>query len=222
MNITASVIEIYIDAEPMAKMRAWTRYADEEVSGLGLVEPIYRSGNIVGFEVVEVFILRQECNSATTELDPDAIAELMIRLEREGRSDQLRLWWHSHANAGVFWSPTDKENIRRLNADDFIVSIVVNKAWDIKARVDFFSPIVVTLDDLAVHILLPDRDLQDTCRAQIDDLVKERKMVPLIMGLNPQGPRRVHRLGHLDRRYLEDPFAYWDEYQDDCPYLLED
>lgn len=218
MNITAPVIEIYIDPEAMAKMRAWTRYATEEVSGLGLVEPIWGEGNIVGFEVVEVFILKQECSSATTELDPEAIAELMIQLEQEGRSDQLRVWWHSHADSGVFWSPTDRENIRRLNADDYIVSIVVNKAWDIRARVDFFSPVAVTLDELPVHILLGDQQLQDTCRSQVEKLVRSRPMMSLVM--DPRG--RKNGRGNHYQRLMEDPFAYWDGHQDDWPYLVED
>ena len=225
MKINARPPDVYVDAEAMAKIRAWTYHAKGEVSGLGLVETNIEDGRLVSVEVVDVFILKQECSGSSTELDQGEIARLMCELERQGKSDQLKLWWHSHADLGVFWSQTDDQNIERLRTGDFLLSLVVNKAWDVCARLDWFSPVEVTLDDLPVHILLPETaDLNERCRAEVEQLVSEAPIVKPIQGRFWQGYRHTRRHDHVPAvdEMFEDPFAWWDGHEPGTPFLLEE
>ncbi len=86
---------------------------------------------------------RWQAEEAEEEFDEDAFEvdeeEIEYRLENEGRCGRLKGWWHSHANAGVFWSPTDVSNIERLEPDGYLISIVTNKKGDKKCRVDLFD-----------------------------------------------------------------------------------
>ncbi len=59
----------------------------------------------------------------------------------------------------VFWSPVDERNISGLCRRDFMLSLVVNKAWDTLVRVDWFSPVRVTLDEIPLQVLLPDYEV---------------------------------------------------------------
>ena len=225
MKINARPPDVYVDAEAMAKIRAWTYHAKGEVSGLGLVETNIEDGRLVSVEVVDVFILKQECSGSSTELDQGEIARLMCELEKEGKADQLKLWWHSHADLQVFWSQTDDQNIERLKTGDFLLSLVVNKAWDICARLDWFSPVEVTLDDLPVHILLPETaDLYDRCRAEVEQLVTEVHVMKTVKAPFWQGFRHSRREDHVRAvdDVFEDPFAWWDGQEPGTPFLLEE
>jgi hypothetical protein len=216
MKMSAWAPEVYIDPVAMAEIRSWAYEAEGEVSGLGLVEVSAEEGRIVSLEITEVFLLAQECTKTSTELDPDAVARLLVDLEREGRSSELRLWWHSHADMGVFWSPTDERNITGLCPQDFMLSLVVNKAWETLVRVDWFAPARVTLDDLPLRILLPDADVADRCRRQVAELV--RAPVPprvVVRRWSPPAPRRP------DQELFEDSFGFWD-HTDRAPFLVEE
>ena len=226
MKINARAPDVYVDAEAMAKIRAWTYHAEGEVSGLGLVETNIEDGRLVSVEVVDVFILKQECSGASTELDQQDIARLLCELEREGKADQLKLWWHSHADLQVFWSNTDDQNIERLRTADYVLSIVTNRSWDLLARIDWFSPVEVTLDDLPVHILLQEADgLHDRCREDVEKLVSEVHIVKAVKGSFWQGYRHTRRHDQAPAvdDVLADPFGYWEDWQDhQTPFLLED
>ena len=225
MKINARQPDVYIDAEALAKIRAWTHHAEGEVSGLGLVDTNIEDGRLVSVEVSEVFILKQQCSGSSTELDQQDIARLMCELEKDHKADQLKLWWHSHADLQTFWSTTDDNNIERLRTGDFLLSIVVNKAWDICARLDWFAPVEVTLDDLPVHILLPETDgLHEQCRDDVEKLVTEVQVIKPMNGKFWGGYRHTRRDDQIRAvdEVFEDPFAWWDGYEPSTPFLLED
>jgi hypothetical protein len=226
MKISATPPDLYIDAEAMAKLRAWTRFASGEVSGLGLVEPAYEDGLLVSLEVTEVFIVKQECTSASTELDQEAVGHLLFELEQAGKADQLKLWWHSHGTLDVFWSTTDDANIERLTTSDFLLSIVVNKHWDVRTRLDWFSPVELTMDELPLHILVPDHHLNEQCQVEVEELVTD-----VVLVNHKRVWRRPGEETPLwpDRSYLRpvddliaDPFAFWDGQEPETPFLLEE
>ena len=230
MKIDGIPPDVYIDAQAMAKLRAWTHHAEGEVSGLGLIDVTREGECISSLEVTDVFILKQECTSVSTELDPGAIGELLVDLSQKGKEHELRVWWHSHADMGVFWSSTDDTNIQRLATEDFLVSIVLNKAWETRVRVDWFAPARVTFDDLPLHVLLPDDAVHSRCQKDIETLVT----TPPPVVKHTMGAYRSHldqvvdgvRRPSLDHVFA-DPFGYWDEWpgphsipflrEDDCP-----
>jgi len=128
--------------------RAMWRFVDlaapDEVSGLGLVE---RVGDF-GLHVEEIFLLDQVSSAATTELDATDIANLqgdLIGQNRVDDADRILLWWHSHGNMESFWSGTDVSTIEQLQAEPYLLSVVVNKKREYMARVDMWEPLRVTI-----------------------------------------------------------------------------
>ena len=228
MKINARPPDVYIDAEAMAKIRAWTHHAPGEVSGLGLVETTISEGRLESVEITEAFILKQECSGSSTELDQQDIARLLCELEQQGKADQLKFWWHSHGSLPTFWSQTDDENIERLRTGDFLLSIVVNRSWDSLARIDWYSPLQVTLDQLPLNILLPEsRGLHARCHKDVEELVAEVKLVTPIKGRfwrNHRHTQQEDQIPGVDD-VTADPFGYWDEWngmEPPTPFLLED
>jgi hypothetical protein len=135
----------------------------------------FRKGHAVKIKILKL-------GSATREADLPAGKGIDPRT--------LRLWLHSHAEMGTFWSTTDAETIAGLCNDGFVLSIVTNKKGAMLARVDLFEPIRHTIDKVAVEPLFPNFNLRDACKAEID--AKVEKAAPLVQVTGPgrgDGPR---------------------------------
>lgn len=148
---------VYIPFGVLQKLHFYIHSVDTEISGLGLVR---QDG--VDFVIEEIFLLKQKSNPSNTIINRDAIAELMISLGPN--LSLLRLWWHSHGDGAVFWSPTDRRQIKDFGSG-WIVSIVGNTRNEFLARIDTFDP------RLTIH--MPIRFFSDYSAAQKEELARE-------------------------------------------------
>lgn len=121
-------------------------------------------------------ILKQTVTSGTTTLDKDALADYyseqaeLFKKEGKNPTDLHFVWWHSHANMGVFWSSTDDRAINEFGGGKWSLSIVVNVKGEYKARVQFFDPIEHELD-VAINFPEHIRDIPEALRAEVSELV---------------------------------------------------
>ena len=176
------MLKVLIDLPLLERIKFYVDLARGEVSCLGTVE---RDGdNLV---VTDLFLPKQTCSGASTEMDPADVAKLLVDLETQGIDPKtLRLWLHSHADMNCFWSGTDAETIRGLCNDGFLLSIVTNKKGAMLARVDVFEPIPFTIDKVPVEPLLPDFGLRDQCQAEIEAKV-QRAVLPAMRVASQSG-----------------------------------
>ena len=178
MKFTTDIKRVYMDPVAHEKLWAWTRLAKGEVSMLGLVDEVDGQPYIT-----DMFLVKQTCTPASTDMDQDAVARLMVELAADSKSDQLRAWVHSHGTMNVFWSNQDDATIEDLAGDPYLVSVVVDKSGLVKARVDLFKPVRVTLDDVPVEVLVPDMGLESQCAKEFKDKVKEEPLAtPMSFG----------------------------------------
>ena len=173
MKFQTSIQNIWIDPVPHEKLSAWTRMAKGEVSALGLIEDAQ-----TGPVITDVFLVKQTCTGASTDMDQADIATLMFDLAAAGQEARLRAWIHSHANMDVFWSKTDDDTIEGMQADPYFVSLVVNKRGDVRGRIDLFRPLRVIIDDVPVKVRMPDLGLEAECRAEFNAKVDEAPLFP--------------------------------------------
>lgn len=148
---------VYISFGVLQKLHFYIHSVDTEISGLGLVRQVGRD-----FLVEDIFLLRQKSNLSKTILDKDAIAELMMSLGPN--ISFLRVWWHSHGDGEVFWSPTDNGQIRDFGSG-WIISIVGNTRNQFLARIDTFDP------RLTIH--MPVMFLNDLTEDEMEVLRRE-------------------------------------------------
>ena len=178
MKLTTDIRTVYMNPAAHEKLWAWTRLAKGEVSMLGLVKEIEEQPCIAN-----LFLVKQTCSPASTDMDQEAVAKLMMELAAKDQSDQLRAWVHSHGTLDVFWSTQDDSTIEDLAGEPYLVSIVVNKSGLVKARVDLFKPVRVTIDDVPVEVLVPDMGLESECEQEFKDKVKEETLMgPMSFG----------------------------------------
>ena len=143
--------KVMLSAEAEQQLRVWTRAAQGEFSCFGVTEWSEDSGVIA---VKRFFLPKQECGAAHTAPDKEAMGGLMTDLVKAGLNvADLRCWAHSHADMGTFWSEEDNATINQLDNDDWMLSLVVNKAGVYRARLDLYRPFRMTLDKLEVGFL---------------------------------------------------------------------
>ncbi len=151
-------IKIQVDAIAMQKFWQWVDLAKGEVSALGLVDEIRddQTGMVTALRVTDMLLVKQNCTSDETTMDPAAIAQLIIDLEKAGiDSRKLRCWIHSHGQMSVFWSSTDDECITGLANGEWLVSLVVNKKRDSMCRLDQYHPCHLFVTDVAWEVYSP-------------------------------------------------------------------
>ncbi|MBM4355533.1 MAG: hypothetical protein FJ109_17380 [Deltaproteobacteria bacterium] len=222
MKLSAEQIRLYLLPEVEERIRHYTRLAAGEVSGLGTVEEF--DG---GFLVTDLYLPKQACTPAGTELDQEAVATLMLELDNSGKDPGgLRFWWHSHADMNTFWSKTDEQCIENLANGDYVLSLVTNKRGSMLARLDIFRPVRVTLDDIPVGVRTRDLGLLESCRKELLERVNDSPIPFWAPGSHPMAPRRevflteptsdlgpVPDIDELDEQYLAGELA-WEEYMD--------
>lgn len=128
-------------------------YVDEstgEVSGFGTLS--YKDGL---FQVEKVVLCEQKNRATETEMDAADIAKAMYLLKDEPH--EMKWWWHSHVNMGVFWSGTDKTAMKELAEHGWFLSTVFNKKREMKTCLTFnqgqFG--LFDMDDLETDVVHP-------------------------------------------------------------------
>lgn len=164
---------IYVAPKVLDKLDAYIAACHVELSGLGTAKQIGKD-----FLVDDILLLPQECSSASTVLDDEAVAKLIVAAMNEGHDPaKLRVWWHSHCDFGTFWSGTDDATINVLGGGDWLISIVGNKAQHYLARLDLYQPMRLTLDrlEMVVH-----RSVNHRLYESLEEEVKQKvRIVPL-------------------------------------------
>jgi len=179
MKYQCAIDQVWIDLAAHEKLWAWTKMAKGEISMLGLVDDPPE-----GPAITDLFLMKQTCTSASTNMDQAEVGRLLFDLGSAGLEGQLRAWVHSHGTMDVFWSATDDECIEGLGGEPYIVSVVVNRKGDVRARVDVFKPVRFVIDDVPVKLRVPDMGLEDECRREFMAKVNEAPATPAAFSLS--------------------------------------
>ena len=164
-------MEIRFTQEVFEKIEMLVKNCPIEIMGLGKVE-ITPYGNV---RVTDVAVIEQEATSAHTEFDKDKLMEFFSDRIKEGDSAEWKLWWHSHATMGCFWSGTDTGNIANLGETaDWAASVVFNHKMECLGRVDQFQPLPMKDENITIiKETETNVELLEWAKKEIADKVKE-------------------------------------------------
>lgn len=210
---------VVLGQRAVGKLFGYAYATDIEVSCLGLVE---REGN--RFMVTDLFLLTQEGTGCHTNLDQNAIGQLVEQLISQGRKEdtgKIRCWCHSHPGGmGCFWSQTDQATCRLL-VTDWLVSIVVSGGFRLRCRVDVTGPVPFTIDHVAVCLDgLPDEALVEECKREVQEKVKVAPQrldlgFPLMPPAQPEAPGKEPEVEQVD--YCDLCGEWHGPKEKDCP-----
>ena len=148
LSLTCNTMKLIIPKEVEERIHGYVMSVESEIAGMGKVRI---EGDTMIVE--EVMIYEQEVTGATADLSPKAMAKWQSDLVRAGGSPKMwRLWWHSHANMAAFFSGTDTGTMDAQTESDWVMSLVVNKRRERKARLDLYRPFRMFLADVEIEI----------------------------------------------------------------------
>ncbi len=198
---------VKITIDPIEQEKIWW-YVDKcpkEISGLGKV--IKRDDG--SLHISKIYLLKQECTSSDTELDDEAVADLLYETRNEPGA--LLFWWHSHVDMQVFWSNTDYEAIEKIGSSGMVISTVYNKRREMRTSLyiaaNELSP-TVFLDelDLEVDSALPESVVSDL-EAQYKDKVTLKSFAATYPKYNSYRGKHHRNLGWQQDDW-DDDYAY--------------
>lgn len=191
-----------------------------EVGWLGLVEE-----TDYGYLITDVFVPKQTVSAAETDIDEDAMAELAIALDDEGKDiGQLLYWGHSHVNMAVSPSAQDEDQVTAFleNCPVFIRGIY-NKRGESKVDVYDVARNVIhqCVPDLIDYPALPDERiaaLDVVLKTNVEKRVYKPHTQPGKPGAHNWSYKDYHRQQQLAYQRLS-PLASdvpsWDSYDAD-------
>jgi hypothetical protein len=146
-RIEGPTVEISLSV--YARLRAYVDGCPNEISGFGLVR--VTGDNLV---VTNVGIARQYCSATQTEISEDGLAGFLDELLDRGEDPgDLLLWWHSHAEMEVFWSPTDLHTLATTFPQaGWVLGLVLNRRGAITACLHMARPVPLRLYELPVRL----------------------------------------------------------------------
>lgn len=203
-------MKLIIPAEIEAKLHAYVMAVDAEIAGMGKIE-VRDDGNAW---VTDIAIYEQEVTGATADLSSQSLAFFLTDLVRRGESPkQWILWWHSHNTMSAFFSGTDTGTIDSSDEFDHLISLVVNKRRERKARLDFHRvngmPIRVKIEEMPIEIPGEMYRVPPEIQAEVNEKVKIKKVVypTPYGGYSGSGGLGFGKNNHHhgDRAFLEEP-----------------
>lgn len=159
-----------------AKIKEYVSLIDAEIGMFGYVKM-----DNTDFVVDDVFLVEQEVSGSSVDFADAGLEYAIERAIKDGRIEDLKFCCHSHVDMDAFWSGTDDKMIAGMNngMTPYLVSLVINKRYETKQRVDFYNPSgpigdyakQITFDlDLEVEIA-PDPEVAK----EIEELVTHRR-----------------------------------------------
>lgn len=202
---------IIIPEEVHRKLMMYVKNVENEVGGIG---KIHKEGNTI--YVDDVYLIEQKVTNASTVLSADGLAKFYQERREIDPTDDLssyKLWWHSHYNFGVFWSGIDDATIdgfdQETEENNYMLSIVGNQKSELRARVDIYHPLRVTMDDLTVIIMEPDnQELEDKVKREIEAKVGKHKVDTIASDNYPWKKKDKEDLDSVDEDWEDDDTIY--------------
>lgn len=162
-------MNLLIPSKVEQKLNAYVKSVSTEIAGMGKAV-ISEAGNIM---LLDVAIYDQEVTGGTADLSSEALARFQTELIQKGESPKdWIVWWHSHANMGAFFSNTDTTTINSSNEFQYLVSLVVNKKRERKARLDLYHPFRFTQDNLEIIVESPQEEVSQEIKDEVEAKVK--------------------------------------------------
>ena len=129
-------LKVNIEYDAMIKIRTMVMSCKKEVGALLRCDLDTDTKTVT---VKDIIIPKQVVTASSTEFDEDDVDEIIFEAMKDGWSEEIMGWVHSHADMTVFWSSVDVPTIEKLreHIGGVCISIVANHAGDMLTRVDY-------------------------------------------------------------------------------------
>ena len=128
-------MKILITNRANLKLKSFVTLVETEISGMAK-STINEDKDII---ITDFMIFDQVVTGASTIISDESQAKFLNELMKNDEDPAIwNIWWHSHCDMGVFWSATDDKTIEEHTSQSYLISLVVNKKMEMKARLDIY------------------------------------------------------------------------------------
>jgi len=212
-------MKIIIEDKAYLKLNKFVNLVDTEISGMAK-SIIDKDKNII---IKDFIIFEQEVSGASTVISDKSQAQFLNQLMKKNEDPRLwNIWWHSHANMDVFWSTIDNKTIEDHTNQSYLISLVVNKKMEMKARLDIYptdnSPFkqatYCQFDITDIEILSSKEEL--TLKEKLEKLTEEyiRKSANIEKKFKNKNDKKIEALcqKEIDEKVKTNMITYDEEY----------
>jgi proteasome lid subunit RPN8/RPN11 len=144
-------MQIVYDRKAWAKIQHWVQKAPGECSGFGSCQLTVKNG-LYTLRVVDAVMAMQRNTGVTTEIDESDAGDAEYRIEQVEKTGIMRLWWHSHANMGVFWSGQDIRQMKQHGEHGWFAASVFNKKGEVLSALSVGKPFAMILNNVPTRV----------------------------------------------------------------------
>ena len=169
-------IKVRITPKAYQKLRCYVDECPTEISGFGKVRELKIAEDERHFEIYDVEIIPQTVTGYDANMTVEDIgAYLTDKIRKKERVQDIKLWWHSHADFETFFSSTDEDTIDSSREFPYLISLVTNHKGDCRVRLDLYKPTRISLEaDFIVGEPIDERS-REKLRKEIDSKVKLKR-----------------------------------------------
>ena len=192
---------IFATIKALHKMRYYIDNTEMEIGWLGYVSKLEDNQYLIE----DVFLLKQQVHSTTTEIDPDALATMATELIRQGEEgiakyNKIRLWGHSHVNMSTGASKQDDDQMNEFATTDFYIRLIGNKHGDWN----------VCLYDYANNVLWSELPLELWYEVDVTNEELDKEIADNVSKKEYTTTKPIPRYN----KYLDNYDRYYDDYYD--------
>lgn len=168
MSHTLRDVKLLIPYDSYKQIMSYAHESPGEVTGFAEVEFDLDS---YCFKMGKVYFLKQECTAADVEFDDDALDAFNDQMIEAGATQLPRLWWHSHNDFNVFFSPTDEGTIKYLAENSYVVALVVNKKKQMYAKARIMGEVPFEIEDIPCEVSWNDFEIDEAIKEEVKEKV---------------------------------------------------
>lgn len=168
---------IYIPIYVYCQIQELVRNCEFEISWIGKIRQFED-----GFIIEKIKLIQQEVSPVSTILRATDLGTAYQEIiTEEGSLTGWKLWGHSHAKMGVFWSGTDVATIMDFDNEttnnNWFLSIEFNHKMEWLCRLDVFTPTHLTKHIGHLEIVgIESQEISDYCKTEIANKVYVKKV----------------------------------------------
>lgn len=163
-------LKLLIPLKSYRKLLAYVDLVDDEVSGFADVKFDQEKK---AFVVGEIYLMEQEVSGASTDIEEEDVSDFILQMAKKGKRQLPRLWWHSHANMGTFWSGTDEDTIEKLKNNSFTIALETNHDHEFICSIMLWKPFKLRINNVPVKVIFDYERIPQYLKAEVKKKVKK-------------------------------------------------
>ena len=163
-------LKLLIPLRSYRKLLAYVDLVDDEVSGFA---DVTFDKDKMAFVMGEVYLMEQEVSGARTDIEEKDVSDFNRQMIKKGIRQLPRIWWHSHADMGAFWSSTDDDTLEKFKNNSFTIGLETNHDHEFICSIMLWKPFKLRINNVPVKVMFDYERIPQYLKDEVEKKVKK-------------------------------------------------